>query len=457
MTSVLLIYPFFIPARDRSVFRFPPLGVGYIAASLQEAGHEVHMLDCTFLKRGDALMHAVEIKAEVVGIYSMVTMIEESLWFAKSLREHCKLLIAGGPLPTCEPDLFLEHFDIVVRGEGEQTIVEILRAYEQGTEFSSIAGIAYRTQAHVPERGEEEVVFTVDRPFAKNLDHIPYPARQFYPNESYIRYGRKKYGYSITSVMSTRGCPFGCEFCSNVVFGGSYRERTPRNVVDEIEEALKLGYDRIAFADDVFTLNRRRVLKICEEIKRRDLQFQWECLGRVDTLDYLTALEMKKAGCTRIFFGIESGNDQILKLMNKKITTVQARTAVEAAHRAGLEIGAFFILFYPGETDDTVLQTLRFANSLPLDYLGLTMPYPLPGTALYRRVKHQITREWRPDDSLLWSHMLIYKSDFSEAKMWLGIIKGHAEFKMKRRLGRAAPLFLRLFEKPTDVLFRLLK
>ena len=164
---------------------------------------------------------------------------------------------------------------------------------------------------------------------------------------------------------------------------------------------------------------------------------------------------MKKAGCTRIYFGIESGNDQVLKLMNKKITSAQARRAVEAAHQAGLEVGAFFILFYPGETDETVLSTLRFAASLPLDYLGLSMPYPLPGTALYERVRDQITREWRSGESLFGSHVLTYNSEFSEAKMWLGIIKGHAQFKIKRRLGKLAPLFLTFFEKPTDALLRL--
>jgi anaerobic magnesium-protoporphyrin IX monomethyl ester cyclase len=143
--------------------------------------------------------------------------------------------------------------------------------------------------------------------------------------------------------------------------------------------------------------------------------------------------------------------------MKKQITTAQAQHAVEVAHQAGLEVGAFFILFYPGETDETVLDTLRFATSLPLDYLGLTMPYPLPGTALYERVKGKIFRPWRPEDSLLWSHVLIYDSEFSETKMWFGILKGHTQFEMRRRLGKAAPLFLRLFEKPSDLVLRLLK
>jgi anaerobic magnesium-protoporphyrin IX monomethyl ester cyclase len=220
---------------------------------------------------------------------------------------------------------------------------------------------------------------------------------------------------------------------------------------------LQLGYERISFADDVFTLNASRVKEICEEIARRRLHFGWECLGRVDTFDHATALLMKQAGCFRIFFGIESGNDQVLKLMNKRITTVQARHAVEAAHAAGLEVGAFFILCYPGETDDTVLDTLRFATSLPLDYVGLTMPYPLPGTALFDRVGDRISRDWRPQESPLMNHVLTFDADFSATKMRFAILKGRAQFAIRRRAGRLAPLALRLFERPTDRVFRLLR
>ena len=146
MTSVLLIYPFFIPRHDRSVFRFPPLGMFvYLAASLQEAGHSVHLIDCTFLDRKEALERALAVKAEVVGIYCMVTMLDDCLWFAKQLRTHCRLfLVAGGPLPTCDPEPFLDYFDVVVRGEGEQTMVELLHACEEGSELDHVAGIVYR-------------------------------------------------------------------------------------------------------------------------------------------------------------------------------------------------------------------------------------------------------------------------------------------------------------------------
>jgi anaerobic magnesium-protoporphyrin IX monomethyl ester cyclase len=456
MTSVLLIYPFFRRRLDRSRFRFPPLGVAYVAAGLREAGHEVRLLDCTFLRRDEALRQAVAAHADVVGIYCMATMLEDCLWFAGRLRGRCGLLVAGGPLPTCDPAAFLEHFDVVVRGEGEQTMREVLSAHVAGSGMASVPGVVVSGTAGL-EGGEEAAALAPPRPFERELDRIPFPARDLLPNEQYIRFGRRAYGYSITTVMSTRGCPYQCEFCSNVVFGNSYRERSARNVVDEIEQALESGYERISFADDVFTQNARRVTDICDEIARRGLRFAWECLGRVDTFDRATSLAMKEAGCFRIFFGIESGNDQILKLMNKRVTTGQARQAVEVAHRAGLQVGAFFILCYPGETDDTVLDTLRFATSLPLDYVGLSMPYPLPGTALFDRVGDRITRQWRPQESLLLDHVLTFEADFSATKMRFAILKGRAQFEARRRLGRWGPLALRLLEKPTDRVFRLLR
>ncbi len=457
MSKVLLIYPYFRPKGDRSVFRFPPLGISYIASSLIEAGHEVQVLDCTFLKKAQALAQARAAGAEVVGIYCMVTMLDDCLWLARQLRQQTRLLIAGGPLPTCEPQAFLEDFDVVVMGEAEGTIVDLLQAYSKNEDIITVKGIAYRTDVSHDGKEQVKTVFTPPHPFIEDLDSISFPARHLLPNTSYIQFGRKKYGYSITTVMSTRGCPYACDFCSNVIFGGSYRHRSAVNVVDEIEQALALGYDRISFADDVFTLRKKRVQEICAEIHRRELHFYWECLARVDSLDDETYAEMYQAGCRRVYFGIESGDDEILKLMNKKITAAQARNAVVAAHQAGLQVGAFFILFYPGETNATVLNTLRFATSLPVDYLGLTMPYPLPGTALYERVKTQIKREWHPGESVFGSHVLIYEGNFSEAKMWFGIIKGKAQFEIRRRLGKLAPLALRIFEGPTDWLFLRIK
>ncbi len=456
MTSILLIYPHFRGSIDRSRFRFPPLGVAYLAASLREAGHRVHLLDCSFSRRDDALQRALAIHADIVGISCLATMQDDCLRLAERLRDHCGLLVAGGPLPTCHPEAFLQHFDVVVRGEGEQTMPEIVAAYEAGTDLRGVRGAVFPA-ATGAEGSAHEAWSAPPRPLSKDLDGIAFPARDLLPNARYIAFGRKAYGLAVTTIMSTRGCPYRCEFCSNVVFGASYRERSPCNVVDEIEEALSIGYDHISFADDVFTLNRSRVLEICAEIERRGLVFSWECLGRVDSFDRRMALAMRRSGCRRVFFGIESGDDEVLRLMRKQITTAQARRAVDVAHRAGLEVGAFFIVCYPGETDETVLATLRFATSLPLDYIGLTMPYPLPGTDLRTRISERSLREWRPRSSPLMNQVLTYDGDFSALKMRFAIVKGRAQFAMKRRLGRLAPLALACFERPTDAVFRRLR
>ena len=451
MTRVLLIYPYLGRRRDRSRFRFPPLGPAYVAAALRRAGHEVELLDCTFLDRERALAAARASGAPVVGVYAMATLTREALWFAERLRGRCELLVAGGPLPTCQPEIFRRAFDLVVRGEGEQTMVEIVAAFAAGADPGAVPGVVRGAG------GGEALPEAPPRPFAGALDELAFPARDLLPNEAYIAFGRRTYGYAITTVMSTRGCPFACEFCSNVVFGDSYRERSPGNVLDEVEEALALGYDRISFADDVFTLRRARVLAFCDEVARRGLRFSWECLGRVDALDDELAARLRDAGCFRIFFGIEAGSDATLALMNKRITRDQARAAVEAAHRAGLEVGAFFIVYYPGETEEDALETLRLAARLPLDYLGLTMPYPLPGTALTARLAGRRRREWRQDGGGLLGHRLTFEADVSATKMRVALLKGRAQFELRRRLGRAAPLVLGLFEPATDRLLRRLR
>ncbi len=469
MTSILLIYPYFRSKHDRSSFRFPPLGLGYIASSLRNAGFDPKLLDCTFLERDEALGKAKEIDADVVGIYSMVTMLEDSLNFARALREQSDLLIAGGPLPSCSPELFLNDFDVVVIGEGEQTVSELLMAYENGFNIgsvSSVKGVAFKERVDTAKLTTELTTklntkftakLTPKREFIRDLDAIAFPARDLFPNKDYIDYWNRRFGHSTTTVMTSRGCPFNCEFCSNAVFGVSYRERSSGNILDEVEEALSLGYDRIHFADDVFTLNRKRMLQTCDEILSRGLEFNWECLGRVDSIDRPTAEAMKAAGCDRIFFGVESGVDSILRLMNKNINIKAAGDAVKAAKSAGLKTGAFFILGYPGETDDTVLETIRFATSLPLDYLSFTMPYPLPGTALHERIKDKITREWKEPDGFISDHSLTFEDGFSEAKLKFAISKGQIQFGIQKCLGPSGFLLRMPFEVVTDRIFRLLK
>jgi anaerobic magnesium-protoporphyrin IX monomethyl ester cyclase len=454
MVKVTLVYPYFQPSKDNSLFRFPPLGLGYVAASLKKQGIPVELVDCTFLSRDEAVEKVRRSKPQIIGVYSMFSIKKTSLEMARALQDDCDLLVVGGPFPTSDPAGFLEVFDVVVVGEGEKTMVELVNCVEKGADFSGVKGIAYR------EDGEVRV--TSPRGFVENLDGLPFPSRELFDNDAYKRYYAKRFGYTTTPLITSRGCPFSCDFCSRPVFGTSYRARSAVNIVDEMEVIAGLGYDRVWFADDCFTLNRGHLLNVCDEVVNRGVDLGWECLSRVDTMNREVAVKMRQAGCVRVFFGIESGNDSVLALMNKQITVEQASRAVYAAKAAGLQVGAFFIVGYPGESDRTVLDTLRFASGLPLDYLSFTLPYPIPGTGLFERVKDNggvAVDDWEePKNWSLIRHKLLYEAGFSEAKLKFGIGKAHVQFYVRKFFGeRGYGLVGVPFERLTDLTFRIMR
>jgi len=454
MVKVTLVYPYFHPHKDNSIFRFPPLGLGYVAAALKRQGVEVEFVDCTFLSKQQALEKVERSHPQIVGFYSMFSMKKTSLEMARLLRGKCDLLVVGGPLPTLDPTDFLEVFDVAAIGEGEETIVDLAGCFEKGLPFSAVKGIAYKDGGLVR--------FTPQRGFVEDLDSLAFPSRELFDNQAYKRHFQKRFGYTTTPLLSSRGCPFSCDFCSRPVFGTSFRSRSPENIVDEVEQIAGLGYERVWFSDDCFTLKPEHVKQVCDLLVKRQVDIDWECLSRVDTLNVDVAKDMKRAGCVRVFFGIESGNDGVLGIMNKKITTAQARKAVYAAKEAGLQTGAFFIVGYPGESDRTVLDTVRFASGLPLDYLSFTLPYPIPGTALHERVKDNggvSVEDWEePKNWSLIRHKLLYGSSFSERKLKFAIGKAQVQFYGRRFLGDSAYGLLGApFEGLTDAAFKLMR
>ncbi len=449
-TSVTLVYPYFHPRGDNSIFRFPPIGLGYIAARLKQNDVSVDLVDCTFLTQAEALERIRASKPRIIGIQSMFSMKAQSLELASLLRKDCEMMVAGGPLPTTNPKAFLGEFDVVVSGEGEQTMLDLVNATENGDDLSKVSGITYR------DEDTGQIKHTPKRDLIADLDALPFPTREMFDNDSYKKYYKKKFGYTTTVVMTSRGCPYSCDFCSRPIFGNDFRIRTASNVADEVEKVHSLGYERVWFGDDCFTLNRQRLIEICNEFIRRRLRMGWECLSRVDALDSELVAKMKQAGCLRMFFGIESGNDSILRIMNKQITAKQAEDAVRLCRKGGIQAGAFFILGYPGENEKTISDTIRFASSLPLDYLSFTLPYPIPGTPLFERVKKEIfSEEWEePKNFKLLKHKLVFSSHLSESKLQFAIIKGMVQFYIRKYLGnRGYMLAGTLFEALTDSVY----
>lgn len=452
---MVLVYPYFRPSRDRSPFRFPPLGLGYIASYLRKHGFSVGLVDCTFASEDRAIRAVRDLSPSIIGIYSMFSMSAQALHLAELLRDDCDLLVAGGPLPTLFPENYLKFFDVACIGEGEVTMLEIAEKQLKNGDLSSIQGICIRTSKD-SNISNESMIRTPPRAPIQDLDSIPFPARGLFDNAGYQEYFRKRFSRRETSVITTRGCPFDCDFCSRPVFSNQFRARSARNVVDELEEISRLGYDYVWFSDDCFTLIPKRIVKICEEIKSRELDLSWECLSRVDAFDLEMAKEMKAAGCERVFFGIESGDDGILREMKKGTDVSQAKRAVEAAVKAGLKAGGFFILGYPGESNSTILRTIRFATRLPLDYVSFSLPYPIPGTGLHDKVKDKLReQDWRYSAWRLIDHSLLYHSEFSEFKLKFAIAKAAVQHRIWKHVGNRGYALVGVpFEAMTDIMFR---
>ena len=234
-----------------------------------------------------------------------------------------------------------------------------------------VKGIAYK------DKGTGQVKRTSPRGLVEDLDRLPPPSRDLFDNYSYKKYYSRRFGYKTSAIMTSRGCPFACDFCSRPVFGDEFRSRSASKVADEIEEVISLGYNRIWFADDCFTLNRKRLIEVCDEIIKRGLKIDWECLSRVDTLDSDIADKMKQAGCVRMFFGMESGNDSILKIMNKQVTTKQAYIATQLCKKKGIKAGS---ILYPGvpwrkRQNHPRYRKVRVFASIGLSFFYATLSY----------------------------------------------------------------------------------
>jgi anaerobic magnesium-protoporphyrin IX monomethyl ester cyclase len=355
----------------------PPVGLAYLASALGSE-HEVKILDANVLGYGmDDVRRALkDFYPDVVGITSVTPSIPQAYHvarIAKEVRGDCKVLV-GGPHATFLPRKTLEEcsfIDVVVRGEGEETIRELVDAFENGG-VENVRGVTFR-------RGDE-IVSSQARPCVKDIDAIPLPSWHLLPMDKYRFYGER-----YAAMLSSRGCPFGCSFCaSSRLFGGFWRGRSPENVLEEIK-MLHEGYGirNIEFVDDTFTLDQKRAERICEEIVREGLDISWGASSRVDTLSRRLVEKMKRAGCWILFLGIESGCQKILDVIGKKITVEQARKAVKIVKGAGMKVLGSFIIGFPEDDEESVKQTINFAKSLDLDYAEFSILTPYPGTPVF--------------------------------------------------------------------------
>lgn len=439
--KILLVSPAIFPKNNREKYHqlllrmsihggdSPPLGLECIASSAIEAGHQVEIIDLRVESR-TRLDFAREIKKsapDIFGLYLTTFNIREALQVAKVMKAifpQTKIVV-GGPHVGMYPKETLKHpeFDLALMGEAEHTFCELLSALSGARDFRQVNGIIYREDGEIRINGNAQTV--------ENLDVLPFPARSLLKGK-YLYFGT--FREPFTTMITSRGCPFNCAFCAKIP--GSVRTRfvSAKRVVEEFLEIKKLGYREVNVFDDLFTVDRQRVIDICQGIIENELDISWSIRARTDCIDEEMLGYLRKAGCYRIYFGIESGTDEILKLMNKKTDTKKNMQAMELAHRFGFEIVSYFILGFPGETVETMEATIEFAKKSPTDFASFNMFEPLPASKVHADMLASGMKDgWLDFLELKTKQMPVYHGDLDRSEVERAYKKALRSFYLRPR------------------------
>ena len=416
MPKVALIYPYFRTKAPTELL-FTPLGIASLASQLHELGIEAKVFDCTFSTFDGIQESLKDYQPDIIGIYSMITLSRNTFQIADMIRTTFPegLLVAGGPLPTLYPERFNPAFDVVFRGEADLSFPHFCQDFfdQKGTPQQKLAALPLETYAGLfIQHGNLQISNPTVHYSERLINTFPLPYREDFDHTAYHQAGMLKDGAKTTSIITTYGCSFDCDFCSKPVFGNRFRRRYPDEVFKEIEQIRQLGYDTLWIADDNFTLDLNYLKEFCRRMNGGNLK--WTCLSRVTGITLEIAQMMKAAGCHRVYLGLESGSQSTLKLMNKRATLQEGIDAVHLFREAGIEVGAFFIVGYPGETVESIEDTFRFALDLPLSEISFNVPFPLPGSRLFDRVSElDSSKDWNTENEVTF----VYNSEFDEA--WL--------------------------------------
>lgn len=380
--KVLLINPPYTSSKYKFIgLVAPPLGIAYIAAVLEAEGYEVRIIDAPAVEMDYETIQkeVINFSPDIVAITSVTPTLGSALKVAQMSKEAQPgaLIVLGGYHPTFTYQELLKHgfIDLVVRGEGEYTMLELVRALQKGEDIKQVKGIATKNFK------------TPSRPVIDDLDSIPFPARHLLPMEEYKIMNMK---LPVGTLISGRGCPYQCSFCaSSAMHGHKLRLRSSGSVVDEMEHLVNHhDAEMLAFMDDTFCLNKKRINNICEEIKKRKFDNYWGCTARVDTISEELLKKMKDAGCITLFLGVESADQQNLNELNKNLTIKKIKKTFELTKKLGVRTIASVVLGMPGDTRKSIENTIKFVKNLEPNYAIFSLATPYPGTDFYLKSKN---------------------------------------------------------------------
>jgi anaerobic magnesium-protoporphyrin IX monomethyl ester cyclase len=369
----------------KSIASFPPLGILYLATILERASVEVAVLDqaAEGYTVSDTVRWVMSERPDVVGFSALASSGQMAALLCRKIKEENPdvTTVIGNHYATFNAERILKKYpavDIVVRGEAEETIVELADRIHKGEDLSKITGIAFRNR--------NGFTLTSDSPLVKDLDALPFPNRAMLKAEYHsIMAGANIAPKKFTGIISSRGCAFGCRFCSCATLTHNvWRARSAKNTLAELKQLAEEGYKQLVFVDDAFTLNPKRVIELCKGIRREKLDFEWICEGRVDNCSFEMLREMVTAGLRVIYFGIENANQRILDYYHKRITVQQAENAVRTARKAGVDvIAGSFIIGAADETRTEIQNTIDFAKRVPLDIPQFNILGAHPGNDIW--------------------------------------------------------------------------
>jgi radical SAM superfamily enzyme YgiQ (UPF0313 family) len=399
--DLLLTHGYFLrddPQEQRIMKPYPPLGLLYLSSHLKAAGFGVEVLDSTFASFDAFVKRLREERPSVVGIYCNLMTKTTVLRMVEECRRHGSAVILGGPEPAYYAEAYLDHgADFVVVGEGELTLAELLPRLVTrpgSRDLADVAGLVYRD-----EHGKH--VRTPPRGLIPKLDAQPWPDREAIDIGLYVDAWRGRHGMGSVSVLTARGCPYTCRWCSRSVFGETHRRRSPENVADEVEWIVaRYRPDMLWYVDDVFTIHHGFVFKYAEEMARRGLRIPFECISRADRVNEEVADALARLGCFRVWIGSESGSQRILDAMDRRVTVEQIRQASRALKAQGIQVGMFIMLGYPGEDTGDIEATVEHLKKTAPDVFLTTVAYPIKGTPFHDEVGDRLAN---PGSWAAWS------------------------------------------------------
>lgn len=394
--ELLLAHGYFLyedPHELKVMKPYPPLGILYLSSYLKARGFDVGIFDATFSSRAGFEAMIARERPPVVGLYTNLMTKRNILPMIQTAKAHGALVVLGGPEPPYYAREYLQHgADVIVKGEGEVTLSELLPrlATSGANALHAIDGLAFLDS-------DGELVETRPRAQMRDLSANPWPDREAIDIPAYMKVWKQHHGQSSVSVIHARGCPYTCTWCSHSVFGETHRRRTPEDAADEllwIRE--RYNPDLIWYADDVFTINRRWFFQYAEALEQRGVQIPFECISRADRLDEDVVRTLAEMGCFRLWNGSESGSQRVLDAMRRKVQVedVQAKTRLLQQH--GIQAGMFIMLGYDGEQIEDIDATVDHLKKANPDIFLTTVAYPIKGTPYYAKVEADVLadRSW---------------------------------------------------------------